>query len=228
MMGKKDIREELFGLRDEKYAAFQSKLIPGTDPAAVIGVRLPALRRLAKEIVKDGRKEEALRLPHEYYDEYQLHAFVISLTKDFGECVAETEEFLPYIDNWAVCDTLSPVAFTKNRERLIPLIMKWIRSDRIYTVRFGIHMLMSHFLGDSFSTEYPELVAGISSSEYYVNMMRAWYFATALAKQYDSVIPFLEDNKLDRWTHNKTIQKSIESYRISDDRKEYLKSLRLH
>ncbi len=223
-----NIKEELFALRDEKYCEFQSKLIPGVDPDTMIGVRTPQLRALAKRIVKEGDARAFLdSLPHGYFDENQLHAFIISDIKDPAECMEDVERFLPYIDNWATCDQLSPKAFRKCRAQLFERIKKWIASGETYTVRFGIGMLMQHFLDDGFDPAYPELVASVRSDEYYVNMMKAWYFATALAKQYEAVLPFIEERRLDTWSHNKAIQKAIESYRITPEQKEYLRSLKV-
>ncbi len=222
-----NICETLFNLRDEKYAVFQGKLIPSVDGENFIGVRTPVLRTLAKQLYGTGATEEFLRqLPHKWFDENQLHAFIISLEKDFGKCIAEVECFLPYIDNWATCDQLSPKIFRKHSALLLPYIKRWLNSSHTYTIRFAIGMLMQHFLEEDFLTEYPRMVASVHSDEYYVKMMQAWYFATALAKQYDSVLPYLLDRRLDRWTHNKTIQKSIESYRISPEHKTELKTLR--
>ncbi len=225
--------EKLFGLQDVKYRDFQKKLIPTVDPDSVIGVRTPELRKLAKQLARLRASKEAAdveaflkELPHEYFDENQLHAFIISEDKDYERCMSEVEEFLPYVDNWATCDQLSPKVFRKNKDGLLLHVRKWLKSDRTYTVRFAIGMLMQHFLDDDFNTEYPELVAKVKSEEYYVNMMIAWYFATALAKQYDAVIPYIEKQKLDVWTHNKTIQKARESYRITQEQKEYLKTLK--
>ena len=227
-MEKSGIVGKLFQMRDEKYAAMQVKILPTVEKDSIIGVRTPELRAFAKALFGDAETESFLReLPHWYFDENQLHAFLISQEKDFDKCIAETEAFLPFIDNWATCDQLSPKAFKREAQKLLPYIRKWIRSEHVYTVRFAIGMLMQHFLDGNFSPEYPEMVAGARSEEYYVNMMRAWYFATALAKQYDSVIPYLEGKKLDIWTHNKTIQKSIESYRITDEQKEYLRTLKI-
>ena len=166
-------------------------------------------------------------VPHKYFDENQLHAFILAEIKDFGVCLEEVKSFLPYIDNWATCDQLSPKVFKKYCKELLTHIKEWIRSDKTYTVRFGIGMLMEHFLDEDFTPAYPEMVAEIRSEEYYINMMTAWYFATALAKQYEQVIPFIENKKLDDWTHNKAIQKAVESYRITDDQKVYLKGLKI-
>lgn len=227
-MNKTDLHKKLFALQDLKYRDLQVKIIPGIDPESVIGVRTPSLRSMAKEILKSEDFEDFLKeLPHEYFEENQLQAFIISGMKDFGACMEELEKFLPYVDNWATCDQMSPKIFKKHREELLEHIKKWIRSEKPYTVRFGVGMLMEHFLDDDFDPVYPEMVAGLRSEEYYVNMMIAWYFATALAKQYEAVLPFIEEKRLDDWTHNKTIQKSIESYRITDEQKKYLRSLKV-
>ncbi|MBO4425737.1 MAG: DNA alkylation repair protein [Clostridiales bacterium] len=227
-MNPKQIEKELFGMQDKDYAVLQQKIIPAADPGSVIGVRTPELRSFAKVLYKDEGCEKFLKsVPHKYFDENQLHAFVISLEKDFDKCVQEVEEFLPYVDNWATCDQMSPKVFKKDPDRLLPYIKKWIKSEKTYTVRFAIGMLMEHFLGDNFLPEYADMVAEVSSDEYYINMMRAWYYATALAKQYDAIIPYVENKRLDDWTHNKTIQKSVESYRITDEQKQYLRSLKV-
>lgn len=223
-----EIREELFRMQDVEYRDFQSKLIPNVDVTYFIGVRTPALRGYAKQLSKrddiSGFLEE---LPHRYFDENQLHAFLLSEMKDYRQCVKEVDKFLPYVDNWATCDQMSPKIFRKNRPELLKQIRKWLRSDRTYTIRFGIGMLMEHFLDADFDPEYPEMVAKLRSDEYYINMMIAWYFATALAKQYEAVLPFIENRRLDTWTHNKAIQKSVESRRITPEQKEYLKSLKI-
>ena len=224
----KEIQDRLFELQDEKYRDFQAKLIPTADPASVIGVRTPELRKLAKELSKKDDIDAFLEtLPHDHFDENQLHAFILSGMKDYEKCMSGVCRFLPFIDNWATCDQLSPKIFGKNKDDLLAHIKEWLRSGETYTVRFAAGMLMEHFLGDDFDIAYPEMVAAIESDEYYVNMMRAWYFATALAKQYESIIPFIEEKKLDRWTHNKAIQKSVESYRITPEQKVYLKSLKI-
>lgn len=221
------IRRELFEMQDIKYREFQAKLMPTVDPENMIGVRTPELRKYAKQVIKSGDAAEFINeLPHEYFDENQLHAFIISEMKDYEKCIAEVNRFLSYVDNWATCDQLSPKVFKKHKEELLREIRKWIRSEETYTIRFGIGMLMQHFLDEDFKAEYPEMVAAVKSEEYYVNMMIAWYFATALAKQYDEVVSFIQNNRLDKWTHNKAIQKSVESNRISPERKEYLKSLK--
>ena len=225
---EKTVREELFRLRDEKYKAFQAKLIPTVDPDTVIGVRLPAVHVLAKDMLKREDVSDFLRaVPHAYYDENQLHAFVLNGLKDYDVCLSEIERFLPYVDNWAVCDSLAPKVFRKHRAELTERTRGWLASGETYTVRFGIGVLMRFFLDEAFDSTYPAMVAAVRSDEYYVNMMIAWYFATALAKQYEAALPYLEDRHLDPWTHNKTIQKAVESYRVTDERKTYLKTLRL-
>lgn len=221
------IREELFSLRDEKYRDFQGSLIPTVDNSIIIGVRTPDLKKMASKYISSDEADMFLNdLPHQYFDEYQLHAFMISLIGDFDRCAAETEKFLPYIDNWATCDQLSPKTFKKHKKELLPLVLKWTGSGLTYTKRFGIGMLMRHYLDEEFRLEYAGIVAEIRSEEYYINMMRAWYFATALAKQYEDVIPFITDNRLDVWTHNMTIRKCTESFRISPEQKEYLKTMK--
>ena len=222
-----EIRNELKELQDLKFRDFHKKLIPTVDPDAVIGVRTPELKKMAKRWGKRAEVREFLNdLPHSFFEENQLHAFLISEMKDYAACMEETERFLPFIDNWATCDQLSPKVFKKHREELPERIEVWIASERTYTIRFGIKMLMEHFLDEEYDPVYPELVAEIRSEEYYVNMMIAWYFATALAKQYDAALPFLETDRLDLWTHNKTIQKAVESYRITEEQKQYLKTLK--
>ena len=227
-MKRDEIIRELFRLQDKDYALLQAKIIPNIASEKIIGVRTPALRTFAKTLYKDSDIEDFLSgVPHQYFDEDQLHAFVISLEKDFDRCITRVDAFLPYIDNWATCDQLSPKVFKKNPEKLLPFIQTWIKSDKTYTVRFAIGMLMQHFLDENFDTKYVDMVAEIRSKEYYINMMIAWYFATALAKQYESVLPYIEEKCLDSWTHNKAIQKSVESYRITDEQKKYLKSLKI-
>ena len=227
-MISEDIRNELFRLQDVKYRDFQSKLIPNLNPDTMIGVRTPQLRMYAKQLVKQERIRDYLEdLPHQYFDENQLHAFIISEMKDYEQCMEELIRFLPYVDNWATCDQMSPRVFKKHRSELPEQIKLWLRSDRTYTVRFGIKMLMEHFLDEDFDPLYPEMVSEIRSGEYYINMMIAWYFATALAKQYDSILPYIQNQRLDVWVHNKAIQKSVESYRITPEQKEYLKTLKI-
>lgn len=223
-----EIRGRLFALRDIPYRDFQSGLIPNVDKELLIGVRTPALRALAKELSKQADTGAFLStLPHTYFDENQLHAFLISEIKDFAACVEATEAFLPYVDNWATCDQLSPKVFKKHREELLPYIFRWLRSDRTYTVRFAVGMLMAHFLDEAFSAEYLDSVASLHSEEYYINMMIAWYFATALAKQYDAALPYMEQRRLSAWTHNKVIQKAVESRRVTEEQKLYLKTLKI-
>ena len=222
------IRKELFAMRDGKYREFQIRLIPTVPPDAIIGVRTPDLRKYAGLL--SGRDDVRLfldDLPHRYFDENQLHAFIVSEIKDYKRCMEEVKRFLPCIDNWATCDQMSPKAFKKNRRELLEEIKRWLDSGNTYTVRFGIGMLMQHYPDEDFDPSYPEMVAEIRSDEYYVNMMIAWYFATALAKQYRTVLPFIENHRLDEWTHNKAIQKAVESYRISPEQKDRLKSLKI-
>lgn len=221
------IRERLFELQDKEYAIFQAKLTPTVSQDKFIGVRVPALRKLAKALVKENCYEDFLKeLPHEYYDENMLHGTLIAEIKDYDVCIDQVDKFLPFVDNWAVCDTMSPKVFKKNRDKLIDKIREWSASKETYTCRFGIEMLMSHFLDDAFEADLLEIPAVVRSEEYYVNMMIAWFFATALAKQWDASIKYLEDNRLDVWTHNKTIQKARESFRITDEQKELLKSMK--
>jgi len=226
-----NIRKWLFLMQDTVYRDFQAKLIPSIDPGKMIGVRTPQLRKLARELIKScpGGDLEAFYkdLPHTYFDEDQLHAFLISEMKDYNTCMDHLEHFLPFIDNWATCDQLAPKVLAGHKEELLEKIRQWIHSDRTYTVRFAIGMLMKHFLGEDYKDEYADLVASVRSDEYYINMMIAWYFATALAKQYDSVLPYIEEHRLDAWTHNKAIQKAIESYRIIPDQKTYLRTLKI-
>ncbi len=222
-----NIKNELFKLQDKKYRDFQAKLIPTVDSNNIIGVRTPELRDFAKKLVKDNSYISFLdSLPHKYFDENQLHAFIISELKDYDECIRYINRFLPYVDNWATCDQMSPKVFKKNHDSLLNQIKVWIKSKKTYTIRFGIGMLMQHYLDDDFKPEYLKLVSSIKSNEYYVNMMIAWYFSTALTKQYEFAISFIENQKLDIWTHNKTIQKTIESYRITTEQKEYLRTLK--
>lgn len=222
-----NIQKELFKLQDKDYRLIQVKTITNINPDTIIGVRTPELRKLAKELYKSNNYEEFINdLPHKYFDENQLHAFIISEIKDYDKCLYEFKKFLPYVDNWATCDQSTPKVFSKNLDKLINEIKKWIKSKETYTIRFGISMLMRNYLDDNFKEEYLELVSKIKSDEYYVNMMIAWYFATALAKQYDSTIKYIENNKLDIWVHNKTIQKTVESYRVTDEHKDYLRSLK--
>ena len=222
------VQKQLFELQDLKYRDFHAKLMPTIDKEKVIGVRTPALRSYAKQFGKTEEAKEFMKvLPHKYYEENNLHGMLLEQIKDYDELIIELEKFLQYIDNWATCDLLSLRIGKKNLEDFLEKINKYIKSDQPYTIRFGISMLMKHYLDDNFKIEYANKVTAVQSEEYYVNMMRAWYFATALAKQYDSIIPFIEEKKLDVWTHNKAIQKSIESYRITPEQKEYLRTLKI-
>lgn len=229
MSGSREvILQRLFALQDLVYKDFQAKLMPTVDKETIIGVRTPLLRKLAKELAKREDIGAYLDdLPHLYYDENNLHGFILCEDKDFARTVERVDAFLPYVDNWATCDLLSPKVFAKHKAELTAYIQRWLASDRTYTVRFGIEMLMSHYLDADFAPEYPAWVAAVESGEYYVNMMIAWYFATALAKQYDAVLPYLTERRLSTWTHNKTIQKAVESYRITDEQKAYLKLLKI-
>ena len=221
------VYERLSACRDEEYRDFQSKLVPNIPKETVLGVRTPDMRKIAKEIKGTEDAEAFLsQLPHEYYEENLVHFFLIAEIRDFDECVKAVETFLPYVDCWPVCDQSSPKVFARNHERLLPFIKKWIGSEHVYTARFGIRMLMNEFLGEDFRPEYLEWVAAVKGEDYYVKMMVAWYFATALAKRYDESIVFIEERRLDYWTHKKAIQKAIESFRVSDEHKEYLKTLR--
>ena len=227
-MNKADLHRKLYDLQDLKYRDMKIKIIPTVEPESAIGVRTPELKSIAKDILKDGNYKGFLEeLPHRYFEENQLHAFIISGIKDLNECMDDLETFLPYVDNWATCDQMSPKIFRKHKDLLLTHIIEWIDSEKTYTVRFGVGMLMEHFLDDDFDPLYPEMVAKLRSEEYYVNMMIAWYFATALAKQYESILPFIEEKRLDDWTHNKAIQKSLESRRITEEQKLYLKSLKV-
>ena len=221
------IQKELFSLQDKKYMKFLSKLTPNVSEDTIIGVRIPEIRKLAKKLVKNNEYEDFLKeLPHKYYDENLLHGAIISENKDFENCIELLNSFLPFVDNWAVCDTISPKIFKKHKKELIEKIKEWSQSDKTYTCRFGVEMLMTHFLDEDFKKEYLEIVANIHSEEYYVKMVIAWFFATALTKQWDYAVIYLENNRLDVWVHNKTIQKARESLRILEDKKGYLKRLK--
>lgn len=222
------IEQRLFALQDPAYREFHSKLIPTVPPESIIGVRTPAMRKLAKELIQNPRITEFLHdLPHRYYDENTLHGLLISSMKDYESCMQELIRFLPYIDNWATCDLLSPKVFKKHLPQLFQQIPKWLQSEHTYTIRFGIVMLMSFYLDDQFETHHLDLVCQITSEEYYVSMAVAWYFATVLAKQYQAALPYIEQQRLPKWTHNKAIQKAVESYRITDEQKVYLKTLKI-
>ena len=221
------IQKELFSLQDKKYMKFLSKLTPNVSEDTIIGVRIPEIRKLAKKLIKNDQYEDFLKkLPHKYYDENLLHGAIISENKNFENCIQLLDSFLPFIDNWAVCDTISPKIFKKHKRELIEKIKEWIKSEKTYICRFGVEMLMTHFLDEDFENEYLEMVANIHSEEYYVKMVIAWFFATALAKKWDCAVIYLENDRLNIWVHNKTIQKARESLRITNEKKEYLKGLR--
>lgn len=235
-----DFQKKLFELRDAEYAAFQSKLTPTVPAELFIGVRVPQVRALAKEIMKTAQSKTAEaksmqtaidkflnHLPHKYYDENMLHGLLVAEIKDFDKCVEVTDKFLPYVDNWAVCDIMSPKVFKKNKEKLLEKIREWAASSEVYTSRFGVEMLQSHFLDEGFKPEYLKIPAAVKGEDYYIKMMVAWFFATSLAKQWEATIPYIEKKKLAPWTHNKTIQKAIESYRITDEQKTYLRTLKI-
>ncbi len=221
------IYERLKACQDNDFREFQSRLVPNIDKSTIIGVRTPQMKAVAKEVF--GTEEARLfleSLPHAYFEENLVHFFLIARIKDFDECIAAIETFLPYIDCWPVCDQASPGSFRKNHDRLLPLIKKWIDSDHVYTARFGMRILMNEFLGEGFQEEYLEWVAAKSGNDYYLKMMAAWFFATALAKQYDASVIYIAEHRLDPWTHKKAIQKALESFRVSDEHKEYLKRFR--
>lgn len=227
-MSGEAIQARLFALQDTAYKDFQCKLIPTVDPAKVIGVRTPALRKLAAEVAKSPEAEPFLRgLPHQYYDENNLHGCLISAMRDYGQTVEALEIFLPCVDNWATCDLISPKAFRKHPPGLLEQARQWMGAEHVYTIRFGIGVLLAFYLDEAFEPRYLDWAAELRSGEYYVNMMTAWYFATALAKQYEAAVPYLEQRRLDRWTHNKAIQKAVESLRIPQETKKYLRSLKV-
>lgn len=222
------IKNRLFSLQDETYRQFQAKLMPGMPLERIIGVRIPELRKLAKELGKQEGMDTFLNaLPHAYYDENNLHGFLISECRDYAQTVEYVNAFLPYVDNWATCDLLSPKVFKKHRRELEGEILRWMASPETYTIRFGMEMVMTHFLDEDFDAKWLERAAGIHSEDYYVNMMSAWFFATALAKQWESAVPYLKERKLDKWVHNKTIQKTVESCRITPEQKTYLRTLKV-
>ena len=222
------VQARLFALQDTEYRDFQCRLIPNVDPNTVIGVRTPELRKFAKDFAKEPEAAEFLRiLPHRYFEENNLHGFLIERMKDYDRVIAALDAFLPFVDNWATCDQLRPGVFAKRPPQLREQIQIWMASGHTYTVRFGIEMLMCLYLDDAFLPEYLDWVAAIRSDEYYANMMTAWFFATALAKQYDAALPYIEERRLAPWTHNKAIQKAVESYRIADAQKAYLRSLKV-
>ena len=219
---------DLMALKDDKLKEFQAKLIPTVDINTIIGIKTPVLRTIAKDMIKNNEAEEFInKLPHQYFEENQIHAFILSELKDYDKCVTEVDKFLDYVDNWATCDQMSPKIFKKHLEELRIKILEWINSNQTYKIRFGISMLLEFYLDDCFKESDLEIVSNIKSDEYYVNMMIAWYFSTSLVKQYNSAIKYIENKKLDKFCHNKTIQKAIESFRISDEKKDYLRTLKI-
>lgn len=222
-----EIQKHLFELQDMAYRDFHSRLMPDIDKETVIGIRVPVLRKYAKSIAGTELSEKFIKeLPHCYYEENNLHMMLITGIKDYDRCISEIERFLPYIDNWATCDFPAPKCFENHKEDLLPVIKRWIASSETYTIRYGIGMLMRLYLDADFDPEYVRIVAEVKSDEYYVNMMIAWYMATALVKQWDVVIPYIEEHHMSDWVHRKTIQKAVESYRITDEQKRYLKGYR--
>jgi len=222
-----NIQARLFELKDDGYRKFHSALIPDIDPNLIIGVRTPALKKLARELRGTDEARAFLNaLPHRYYEENNLHAFLIAGERDFDKVLCEVERFLPFVDNWATCDGLSPKAFAKEPQKLEEAVCRWLKSQHTYTIRYGIVSLMRRYLSENFKKEHFTLVESAINDEYYVKMVVAWYFATALSFKYDETQEVLTENRLDRWTHNKTIQKAVESYRITSEQKQYLKTLR--
>lgn len=222
-----DLQQQLFALQDKTYREFHSKLMPDTDKETVIGIRIPVLGKFAREFDRRPEAREFLQqLPHQYYEENNLHMMLIIAEKDYEKCLAEVERFVPYIDNWATCDMPAPKCFAKHKQELLPKVEEWIASEETYTIRYGIDLLMALYLDEDFRPEYLELAASVTSEEYYVKMVIAWYFATALAKQWDSTIPYIEQRRLSDWVHRKTIQKAVESYRITKEQKDYLRTLK--
>ena len=223
------LREKLLEMQDLSYREFHSKLMPTVDKEKIIGIRTPQLRRFAKEFAKNSKEKENFlaSLPHQYYEEDNLHGFLIEMGKDYNAVVEKLNAFLPYVDNWATCDMMRPKVLKKHLPEFFEQVCEWVQSERVYTIRYGIGMLLSFYLDSEFDRQHLEMVAKIRSEEYYVNMMIAWYFATALAKQYDETLPYIEEQKLDKWTHNKAIQKAMESYRITAEQKAYLRTLKV-
>ncbi|MBR0231616.1 MAG: DNA alkylation repair protein [Clostridia bacterium] len=222
-----DLTERLNAAKDEGYREFQAKLVPNVPPEKILGVRTPELRRIAKEVFASGERDPFLRdLPHKYYEEDLIHFFVLAMIKDFDACVRAVGDFLPYVDCWPVSDQATPAAFAKNREKLLPYVKEWIASEHIYTARFGLRMLMNEYLGDAFREEYLALAASVRGGDYYLKMMVAWFFATALAKRYKETLPYFENRALDEWVHKKAVQKALESRRVTEEHKKYLAGLR--
>jgi len=223
------IQSDLFAMQDITYRDFHSKLMPTINKELVIGVRTPQLRKYSKELYKTQKEDAEVfmqTLPHTYYEENNVHAFLIEQIKDYDECIKALDEFLPYVDNWATCDMMAPKVFKKHLPKLLTEIKRWIASEHTYMIRFAIDMLMKFYLDEEFKTEQADMVAAVQSKEYYIKMVIAWYFATALAKQYEVILPYIEEKRLDVWTHTKTIQKAVESYRITPEQKIYLKTLK--
>ncbi len=219
--------DRLIEFKDDEYRRFQTKLVPNIPADKVLGIRTPQMRKIAKEVFESEFMADFLGdLPHKYYEENLIHFFVLAMIKDFDECVRMVEAFLPYVDCWPVSDQASPKAFKKDHQKLLPYIKKWISSEHVYTARFGLRMLMNEFLGEDFREEYLELAAQKKGEDYYLKMMIAWFFATALAKRYDETVKYFENRRLDEWVHKKAIQKATESFRVTDEHKEYLRSLR--
>ncbi len=230
-MNVNEIQNEIFKLQDKKYRDFQAKLIPNINPKTIVGVRTGELRILAKQLFKQNDFSDFLNsLAHKYFEENQLHSFIISEIKDFDSCIFEVNKFLPFIDNWATCDQMLPKVFKEHKDELLEYINIWLFSENTstYAIRFAIKNLMTYFLGTNFNLAYPNMILKIHSQEYYINMMIAWYFSEGLVKQYNSILPILENKMLEKWTHNKTIQKAIESYRLSKEQKVYLRTLKVY
>lgn len=222
---KNEIRQTLLAMAEPEYGDFSAKLMPTVNRDTVIGIRVPLLRKYAKSLT--DYRDFLADLPHKYFEENNLHGFLLERERDFDRCIEKLDAFLPYVDNWATCDSMKPRVLKGRPEQLLPHILRWLKSDRVYTVRYAINLLMSYYLDEDFQENYLQLVADIRSEEYYINMMRAWYFATALAKQYEATLPYIENSVLDKWTHNKAIQKAVESYRITKEQKKHLKTLRI-
>lgn len=222
-----EIRDKLFALSDENYKTFNSRLIPTVPLEKMIGVRTPALKQLAKETARSADCGSFLSaLPHDFFEENQLHAFIISLSKDFNECIAQTTKFLPYIDNWATCDQLCASVYKKHTDELMPYILRWISSEHIYTVRYALRCLMMYYLDDKFDPQQLSLAASANNSDYYVAMAQGWYFATALAKHWNETLPWLEQRRLDLVVHKITVKKALESFRVCDEHKAVLREIR--
>lgn len=227
-MEEGSLAARLFAMQETSYGDFQARLMPNVEREKIIGIRTPSLRAFAKEFAKTQEAEKFMQsLPHFYYEENNLHAFLIEYIKDYDECVFALERFLPFVDNWATCDSMSPKVLKKHPERLIEDIKRWMASQKTYTVRFGMETLMRYFLDENFKQEYLDLAAKINSEEYYINMMQAWFFATALAKRYEEALPYIENRRLPKWSHNRAIQKAVESFRITNEQKNYLKTLKI-